>query len=159
MKIIRNHLICFFLWILLSLPPVHLTAVFADENQKGRDILDLKACIVLAVQSDPEVNRAKDQATIGELLKSEAFKAMVLPRIDLETTYGPKLDYFGRPVFPDSESLYDSKVLFDKPLYKGGALKAQYEIGKKEIRRRLKDQPDRFTPHFRLAFEHLIRAE
>jgi isopentenyldiphosphate isomerase len=28
-----------------------------------------------------------------------------------------------------------------------------------EIRRRLRDQPDQFTPHFRQAFEHLIRVE
>jgi isopentenyldiphosphate isomerase len=28
-----------------------------------------------------------------------------------------------------------------------------------EIRRRLRKSPDQFTPHFRLAFEHLIRVE
>jgi isopentenyldiphosphate isomerase len=28
-----------------------------------------------------------------------------------------------------------------------------------EIRRRLRDGPDRFTPHFRQAFGHLLRVE
>jgi outer membrane protein len=131
----RKSLLCFLLGIVFSLQTALLHPAFAVENKQGGEILDLKECIVLAVQNDPEVNRAKDQTAIGRLLKNEAFKALILPRIDLETTYGPKLDFFGRPVFPETESLYDSTVIFDKPLYKGGALIAQYEVGKKQISR------------------------
>jgi outer membrane protein len=135
MKTIRKNFFCFLLGIVFLLQMAPLAPAFSEKNPAGSENLDLKSCIVLAVQNDPEVNRAKDQNAIGRLLKNEAFKALVLPRIDLETTYGPKLDYFGRPVFPESESLYDSRVVFDKPLYKGGALVAQYEVGKKEISR------------------------
>ncbi len=132
MKILSGFLagILFLSLLLLSVKDVN-----ASEGNEKAVILNLKSCIDMAVQYDPEVNRARDQTAIGHLLKNEAFKALVLPRIDLETTYGPKLDFFGRPIFPESESLYDSKVVFDKPLYKGGALMAQYEIGKKEISR------------------------
>lgn len=100
----------------------------ADETGKIR-VIDLKTCIELAIRNDPDTMNAMDKINIGRLRTKEAQISLIAPKIDLETTYGPMLDFFGRPV---SENIYKSKVTVEKPLYKGGELITNYRLGKKD---------------------------
>jgi len=105
--------------------------IYAGEDENNYVVLDLKACIDLAVEKDPEIMYALDKADIGHLQTNKAKRAFFLPTIDLETSYGPKLDYFGNPV--TSDDIYRSKVSFEKPLLKGSELYTGYKLGKKTV--------------------------
>jgi outer membrane protein len=103
------------------------------EDKQNILFVDLRECIEKAIESDPDVNSAIDQIDIGHIRKKEAKWALILPRVDLETSYGPKLDFFGRPVV--AEDIYRSKASIVKPIYKGGELITSYRLGKREITR------------------------
>lgn len=104
---------------------------YAGDRENNYVVLDLKTCIDMAVENDPEIMYALDKTDIGHLQTNKAKRALFLPTIDLETSYGPKLDYFGNPV--TSDDIYRSKVRFEKPLLKGGELYTGYKLGKKMV--------------------------
>ena len=108
----------------------------AEEKEKIF-VLTLRECIEKAIENDPDANNARDQIEIGRLREREAKWALILPRVDLETSYGPKLDFFGRPVV--AEDIYRSKASIVKPIYKGGELITTYRLGKREILRAQQD--------------------
>jgi outer membrane protein len=117
-----------FLSSLLIFPDVSA----AGDSDKIRT-LNLRECIGMAIRNDPDANFAMDQIKVGRLRTKEAKKALLLPRIDLETSYGPKVDFFGRPI--TDENIYWTRASIEKPLYKGGELMTTYRLGKRETRR------------------------
>jgi outer membrane protein TolC len=100
------------------------------QEQVGIKKLRLQDCLELAVKNDPDAKNAQDQAGIGRLRLKDANRALFLPRIDLETTYAPKLDFFGRPI--TDENIYYSLVSLEKPIYKGGELVTAVKLAKSE---------------------------
>jgi len=106
--------------------------VTASEGKEEAVILNLKSCIEMAIKNDPEINNALDKTEIGHLKKNKAKRALLLPKLDFETTYGPKLDYFGRPI--TSEDIHRCKASIEKALYKGGELITGYKLGEKDIK-------------------------
>ena len=127
MKISSRFLVGIFFLSLLW-----VKAIPASENEEKALILNLKSCIDMAVKNDPEVNNALDKTDIGYLKKKKAKRALLLPKLDFETTYGPKIDYFGRPI--TSDSIYRSEASIEKTLYKGGELVTGYKLGEKNIK-------------------------
>jgi outer membrane protein TolC len=106
--------------------------VFGAGNYNETRMLGLKYCIDLAIDNDPDINDALNQGKIGRISTNEAFKDLILPKLDFDTLYGPKLDFFGRPVEDDNR--YLTRVTFEKPLYKGGELITNYRLGKSETK-------------------------
>ncbi|MCK4827812.1 TolC family protein, partial [bacterium] len=125
-----SHLVLMFTVFVLCL---FSPANSASEDKNNEGFLTLRQCIDLAIKNDPDVNNSLDQADIGRLQTKEAKKALILPRIDLETNYGPTLDYYGRVVV--DEDIYESRASIEKPLYKGGGLITSYRMGKSETAR------------------------
>ena len=107
--------------------------ISAAEDKKEVLILTLRECIDMAVKNDPDANSALDQIEIGHLRTKEAKWDLILPTVDLQTSYGPKLDFFGRPV--TAEDIYRTKASIVKPIYKGGEVITTYRLGKREIDR------------------------
>lgn len=122
-----THLVLVFTAFALYL---FLPTISWAENEQNMRILTLRQCIDMAIKNDPEANNALDQVDIGHLQTKEAKKALILPRIDLETNYSPTLNYFGRPIY--DLDIYHSKASIEKPLYKGGELITGYRLGKSE---------------------------
>jgi outer membrane protein TolC len=98
-----------------------------DFNTKG---IDIESCIKFALKNSADINFYKSQYFLSELKKNEAAKNLWVPRFDLETTYAPKLDFFGRPIF--SENIYTSTFSIEKPIYHGGGLLSALEYEKSE---------------------------
>jgi len=122
-----------FLFLVFMFSCIFLQDISAAQDEDKERILTLRECIDLAIKNDPDANYAMDQIGIGRLRTKEAKKSLILPRFDLETSYGPKLDYFGRPIV--KENIYYSKASIEKPLYKGGELITSYRLGKSETER------------------------
>lgn len=113
--------LCLF-WLLA---PVAL----CGQQEGGGSILGLRECVDLAIKNDPDIIDTTDQIQIGRLTEKKAKKDLILPTVNLDMTYGPKLDFFGRPIA--TESIYFSKATVEKPLYQGGGLINSYRLGRK----------------------------
>jgi len=96
-------------------------------------VFGLRECVDLAIKNDPDIINTMDQIHIGQLTEKKAKKDLYLPTVSLETTYGPKLDFFGRPIA--DESIYFSTASVEKPLYQGGRLLNSYRLGRKMTER------------------------
>ncbi|MDH4266550.1 MAG: TolC family protein [Deltaproteobacteria bacterium] len=103
----------------------------------------LADCLELAVKNDPDAVNARDQIEIGRLKTEDASRALFLPRIDMETSYGPKLDFFGKPV--SDQKIYRSQITVEKPIYKGGELVTSYKMTKSETVRAEHDYQTKAT--------------
>ncbi|MCG6912160.1 MAG: TolC family protein [Deltaproteobacteria bacterium] len=117
--------LCLF-WLLASV-------AFCGQKEGGERILGLRECVDLAIKNDPDIIDTKGQIHIGELTAKEAKKDLILPTLNLGMTYGPKLDFFGRPIATDS--IYLSTASVEKPLYRGGELINAYRLGRKMTER------------------------
>jgi outer membrane protein len=117
--------LCLF-WLLASV-------AFCGQEEARESILGLRECVDLAIKNDPDIIDTTDQIHIGQLTEKKAKKDLLLPTLNLETSYGPKLDFFGRPIA--TESIYFSRASLEKPLYQGGELINSYRLGRKMTER------------------------
>jgi len=127
---------------------------------RGETVLGLRDCVGLAIRNDPDIINIRNQIHIGQLTEKKARKNLFLPTVSLETTYGPKLDFFGRPIA--DESIYFSKASVKKPLYQGGGLLNSYRLGRKMTERARLDLVRRqaaITEKTAKAYYHLLSAQ
>ena len=108
--------------------PHFCQAIAADPDRAVSEVLDLQECCRMAIREDPDVQYLVAQGNIAWLQADEAKLDLYVPQVGLETSYGPKLDFFGRPI--TSERIYSSTVTVEKPIYKGGENITAYRLGK-----------------------------
>lgn len=98
--------------------------------------LTLAQCIDLAWANDPETRHYQEKVEIGKMKRSKAVQDF-FPRVDYYLTYGPQVDYFGRPV--TEKNLYYTGVGLEQPLFKGGNLKNNLRLAETDTRKQQKD--------------------
>ena len=94
--------------------------------------LTLDAAVKLAVDHDPETQNAKARIDIGKLKKRQA-RQKFLPKVDVQTVYGPQLDFFGQPI--TDQNVYSTSLGLEQPLYSGGTLKNSVKMAESETQR------------------------
>jgi outer membrane protein len=94
--------------------------------------LTLENCIQLAVEHDPGTQNTKARIDIGKLKRREA-RQKFFPKVDLQSVYGPQLDYFGQPI--TSKNVHYTSMGLEQPLYTGGTLKNTVKQAESETRR------------------------
>jgi outer membrane protein TolC len=96
----------------------------------GGEPLGLLACIELAHRSSSQVGQT-ESAEAWEKEKLSAAQRRFFPRLDVDLSNQPKVDYYGRPV-SDRET-YSSELKLTQPLYSGGQLTARYDQAKQGL--------------------------
>jgi len=129
MKKLCGNIVFISLCLLWLLRPL----AFCDQQEGGESVLGLRECVDLAIKNDPDIINTMDQIRIGRLTEKQAKRDLVLPTVSLETSYGPKLDFFGRPIA--TENIYSSRASVEKPLYQGGGLINAYRLGREVMKR------------------------
>jgi outer membrane protein len=94
--------------------------------------LTLDAAVRLAVQQDPGTQNARARVDIGRLKKKQA-RQKFLPKADLQSVYGPQLDYFGNPI--TNQNVHYTSLGIEQPLYTGGVLKNSVKQAQSETQR------------------------
>jgi outer membrane protein TolC len=94
--------------------------------------LTLDAAVQLAVNHDPGTQNARTRIDIGRLKKKEA-RRKFLPKVDLQSVYGPQLDYFGQPI--TNQNVHYTSLGLEQPLYAGGTLKNSVKLADSETHR------------------------
>ena len=131
-----NNKLYFFLAIILLFIIFFVQNISVAKDNQSLRILGLRECVVLAIKNDPDIINTQDQIGIGRIRTDEALISLLMPRFDLETTRGPQLDFFGNPT---SNNIFINSASFEKPIYTGGRLMANYRMGQSET---LKAQHD-----------------
>ncbi len=98
----------------------------------GARTLTLDNCIQLAVDHDPGTQNARARIDIGKLKKREA-RQKFLPKVDVQTVYGPQLDFFGQPI--TNKNVYFTSLGLEQPLYAGGTRKNSVKLAESETHR------------------------
>jgi len=107
-----------------------LILVFSTSTAFGETaVLSLRESIQKSVVHDPDLRKLRGQIDLGDTKTREAIKRF-FPILNLESSYGPQLDFFGNILF--DENIYRSGVSIQQPLYKGGGLVATYKLTKSE---------------------------
>ncbi len=94
--------------------------------------LTLDAAVQMAVANDPATQNTRARIDIGKLKRQEARKKF-FPKVDLQSVYGPQLDYFGQPI--TSRNVHYTSLGLEQPLYTGGTLKNSVKMAESETRR------------------------
>ncbi|MFZ2087832.1 MAG: TolC family protein [Desulfobaccales bacterium] len=94
--------------------------------------LTLDAAVQLAVAHDPPTQNAKSRIDIGKLKRQDARKKFY-PKVDVQSVYGPQLDYFGQPI--TNRNVHYTSLGIEQPLYTGGTLKNSVKLAESETRR------------------------
>lgn len=79
--------------------------------------LGLLGCIDLAQVASSQVGQT-ETAQAWEKENVSAAQRRLFPRLDVDLTNQPKVDYFGRPV--NDRETYSSELKLTQPLYSGG---------------------------------------
>lgn len=94
--------------------------------------LTLATVLEMAMNHDPGIRDARARIDIGRLKKKQAQRKF-WPKVDIQTVYGPQLDYFGQPI--TDQNTYFTSVGLEQPLYTGGTLKNSVKQAVSETRR------------------------
>jgi outer membrane protein TolC len=94
--------------------------------------LTLDAAVQLAVAHDPNTQNTQAHIDIGKMKKREA-RQKFFPKVDVQSVYGPQLDYFGQPI--TNKNVYYTSMGLEQPLYSGGTLKNSVKMAESETRR------------------------
>jgi outer membrane protein TolC len=101
-------------------------------TEVGARTLTLDNCIQLAVAHDPGTQNARARIDIGKIKKREA-RHKFLPKVDVQTVYGPQLDFFGQPI--TDKNVYFTSLGLEQPLYAGGTLRNSVKLAESETHR------------------------
>lgn len=94
--------------------------------------LTLESAVQMAVNHDPATQDTRAHIDIGKQKRQEA-RQKFLPKLDVQSVYGPQLDYFGQPI--TNKNVYYTSVGMEQPLYAGGTLKNSVKLAESETRR------------------------
>jgi outer membrane protein TolC len=109
-----------------------LTLQLAWPARGDAGTLTLENCIELAVAHDPVTQNTRARIDIGKLKRREA-RQKFFPKVDVQSVYGPQLDYFGQPI--SNQNTYYTSMGLEQPLYSGGTLKNSVKLAESETRR------------------------
>ena len=86
----------------------------------------------MAVNHDPATQDTRAHIDIGKQKRQEALQKF-LPKLEVQSVYGPQLDYFGQPI--TNKNVYYTSMGMEQPLYAGGTLKNSVKLAESETRR------------------------
>ncbi len=113
------------------LAAVALAAVALPCGPARAASLGLEQCIIMAAEASSGVKQGAYRSRWEEE-KLKAATRRFFPKMDLQLSHEPKVDYFGRPI--EDKDIYASEVQFTQPLYKSGALTLAYDQAKQGMR-------------------------
>lgn len=96
-----------------------LAALALNCSPAAAASLGLDQCILMAAEASSGVKKGAYRSR-WEDAKLKAATRRFFPKVDLQLSHEPKVDYFGRPI--EDKDIYSSEVQFTQPLYKSGAL-------------------------------------
>ena len=113
----------------LSFWPPSLPAFAAD---KGIPTLGLMDCIQKAKETTPRLDGIKAQGNWEKSKVDTAFRRF-FPKMEIDMSHHPKLDYFGRPI--EEDDIYSTEFSLTQPLYTGGTLTNRREQAKEGLKK------------------------
>jgi outer membrane protein len=120
------------IWLYFNIFALGVMLVGAIPFSVQAASLTLDSAIQLAVQHDPGVQNSRSHIDIGKLKRREA-RQKYLPKLDLQSVYGPQLDYFGQPI--TNQNVHYTSMGVEQPLYSGGTIKNSIKMAESETRR------------------------
>jgi outer membrane protein len=94
--------------------------------------LTLEAVLQMVMNHDPAMKDVRSRIDIGRL-KAKQARRKFLPKMDVQTVYGPQMDYFGQPI--NNQNVYFTSMGVEQPLYTGGTLKNSVRQAESETQR------------------------